>query len=183
MRDSIYGFEGGPNPPLSALHVHMIPSVMPEWAMMDDFKDLAKNHCAATSLLNALRLAENFRIPLSGEKERFAQIHKYVKNGPVFHIAPGANRYLQKVHSPWRVERIQKSVLCAALRDRCPVFLLVRGAFLHWHWIVAAGFYDDKNGARHLLIEDNWHRQDFESIPLSKLKGRYFRAAYCLVRR
>lgn len=183
MRDSIYGFEPVKAGETAGTGVHLITGWPPEWAIMKDFDDLARNHCCATSLLNALRLAENFASPAAAEHARFALIHRYLPNGPVFFMVRPANLYLQAAKLPYRVVPLKKEEICSALQKGHPVFLLLCGSLFRWHWVVAAGFCDDENGARHLLLEDNWHRTGYEQIPFSKLTGLYFRSACCLISR
>jgi|GEM_PF-702908 len=51
--------------------------------------------------------------------------------------------------------------ICSALTGGNPCALLVAAGPLNWHWIMAVGFVEYKDGGHQLLIVDNWTRRGF----------------------
>ena len=141
-----------------------------------DFEDQAKNHCAATSLVNLLLLAHITELfpPIGSdmpEKERyaglFARVHRSLPNGPVFAMTRRSNAFFAQNGVPMQAEKLfgpgpvplsekQRLIYESLHAGRPCALLLIAGPFL-WHWVVALGCDGDS-----LLIEDNWHHRGLQ---------------------
>ena len=137
------------------------------WAATGDFRDLAKNHCAAVAVTNLALyfssrgydgLMPGYRTP-EGRRETFREVHQRVGNGPVFSIARKAKRFFRRRGVPLRVARANtlSEIEQAIDRDR-PVAIQISDGLLSWHWVLCVGTLRDFRGGVYLRVVSGWHR-------------------------
>lgn len=147
------------------------------FAVTSDYADIARNHCAATMLTNALMRCCPAYAGSRGARQVFREIHRIVGNGPVLWLSPRANRYLRRAGLPISCVQVNRrpgrggcaallAVMRAALADGRPCAALVAASILHWHWILVLSIEYDHAGDASLLISDGWtpHRV-FRYVP------------------
>lgn len=139
------------------------------FAVTGDYAAIARNHCAATMLTNAVAML----CPESLHRS-FAEIHRVIGNGPVLRLARPANRYLQQAGVPYICEQYDRHLtegsperLAGIAREELlagrPAALLVAASSLRWHWVLAL---PGEESGEALLISDSWHaRQVFQYVP------------------
>ena len=152
------------------------------FATTGDFQNDARNHCAATTVLNLLLLSEAARAPQPGTaaaRDLFLRVHRYIGNGPVFRLAPKAARLFREEQipltsealSPRQIRRSSKrggiaAYIAGELRRGNYCAVMVEAAVFAWHWVLVTGYKFQENGGTVLLVEDNWHRRGMqEYIP------------------
>lgn len=135
------------------------------YSVTSDFSDQARNHCAATMIINTLAVCCPGRLQFMNLSVVFREVHFYIGNGPVLNIARRANRFFrnaqvplvcrQYTRRPWEVRpdrlvQIGQEEIAKGNALGC----LVAAGPLHMHWILAA---PDKAADGSILIIDNWH--------------------------
>lgn len=135
------------------------------YSVTSDFTDQARNHCAATMLLNLLEICCPERLHNLHLSAVFREVHFYIGNGPILYIARRANRLFrntqvplvcrQYTRRPWEV-RPDRLVQIGreAIANGNALGCLVMAGPLHMHWILAA---PDQDADGSVLIIDNWH--------------------------
>lgn len=135
-------------PDTQALPHSIDPNHAWSFAVTSDYTAIARNHCAATMLTNAVRLLQPAESLTQDVKALFIAIHQIVGNGPVLHLQRRANRYFDSAHLPIRCEQINRrciesrpdrltSLAWSDLADGHPVALLVAASLFRWHWVLA----------------------------------------------
>lgn len=120
------------------------------WAVMDEFSDIAKNHCGPTFITN---LAIYFQskgyknLLIDGDiKKTFEHIHKMTGNGPVITTARTAQKYFAQrgyklsYRNVGSFEEIKK-----AINGQMPLSLLIMQSLFEWHWVMGIGYLDSKD--------------------------------------
>lgn len=120
------------------------------WAVMDEFRGFAKNHCGPTFITNlAVYFHSNGYENLLIEndiKKTFTHIHKMTGNGPVITTARTAKKYFFErgyklnYSSVKSFEEIKK-----AIDDHMPISLLIMDSIFAWHWVMGIGYLDSKD--------------------------------------
>lgn len=151
--------------------VLLSPRLM-NWASMEDFSDVAKNHCGATMLTNYLLLLEesntsdsvrtNIRHTSESALRRalFQSVHTYVPDGPIFRMSTRANRYFKKEEISARLLPIRAGELRSRLDEGHPCALLIARSLFHWHWVLVVGYVEKPDGTCAFAVVDEWHHQD-----------------------
>ena len=120
------------------------------WAIMDDFSDLAKNHCAPTFITNLAiyfqaKGYENLLID-NDIKKTFTHIHKMTGNGPVITTARTAKKYFFQRGYRLKYETVKSfSEIKKAIDDNMPISLLIMKSIFSWHWVMGIGYLDSKD--------------------------------------
>lgn len=138
------------------------------YAVTGDYADIARNHCAATMMTNLMLVHYGEDPGCRDRRALFRDIHRFIGNGPVLHIAGRANRYLRENRIPMTcaqrnrhlTERDPGRLITAAqeeLHAGRPCGLLVAASPLQWHWVLAIAAERDTAGATSFRIADGWH--------------------------
>lgn len=147
------------------------------YAVTSDYDDIARNHCAATMMVN-LMLRCYAQDPMCRDRrELFLGIHRIVGNGPILFLPRRANRYLASRGVPMACGQV-----CRRLTETRPdrlsdlaqrelaagnaCALLVAESLLNWHWVLAVSVKIRPSGTAAFCIVDGWHaRRVFYYIP------------------
>lgn len=133
-----------------------------DWAIMDEFEDIAENHCGATAVTNlALYFANRGHSNLKINNSRldtFKAVHKIVGNGPVMTIAGSAKEYFKNRGYTLKYSSLGdfSGIKTATTKDRPCGILLADGLF-SWHWILSVGWRQYSNGGNYMRIMDGWY--------------------------
>ena len=139
--------------PQGAFTAHNLPSLPSRWFCTDDFKHLARNHCAAVCVMNVLLY---FR-----QKCPFECVHRHIGNGPVFSLRKAKAWFsLHKIHSVNQLE--------SALSFGQPCAMMVSTPRHDWHWVLVTGIREYPNGSCWLQIADGWHSEDVRFCRLER---------------
>ena len=123
------------------------------WFVTDDFKETAKNHCAAVCVMNALLYF--------GQNCSFSAVHSLIGNGPVFTFRKAKHWFhLHKVRSNQQLK--------AQLSAGRPCALLLSTPRHEWHWVFVTGYLDYPDGSCWLSIADGWHCDEERYLPLHR---------------
>lgn len=144
----------------------------------NDFKDCAKNHCAATSLTNICiyYASKGYKnIIKDNYLATFKDIHKLVGDGPVFKLSGKAKKYFKNNNLVLHTEKLNNLADIKKSIDKGhPVVLLLMDALFNYHWILVFGYSED-----YLEIIDNWHK-DHRFYKLNKGSKLLSAKAYIL---
>lgn len=148
------------------------------FATTGDFQNDARNHCAATTVLNLLLLSGAAESPQPGTaaaRALFLRVHRYIGNGPVFRLAPKATRLFRAEQIPLTAEAVSPrqlrsssgsagiaAFIAGELRRGNYCAVMVEAAVFAWHWVLVTGYKAAENGGTVLLVEDNWHRRSMQ---------------------
>lgn len=147
------------------------------YAVTSDYDDIARNHCAATMMVNLMLERCGEEQVCRDLRELFWSIHGFIGNGPVLYLARRANRYLVsegislicRQTSRRITERYPRRLLDLAHREVTagrPCALLVAASPLNWHWVLAIGMESNRAGMVRLHIVDGWHaRRLYTYVP------------------
>ncbi len=139
--------------PQGDFSTHNLPSLPLRWFCTDDFKHIARNHCAAICVMNALLYY--------GQHCTFESIHRHIGNGPVFSMRKAQRWFhLQKVRNTEQLE--------AALTAAQPCALMLSTPRHEWHWVLVTGICDYPDGSRWLCVADGWHNDDLRFYRLEQ---------------
>ncbi len=150
-----------------SMHQRLVSPADTDWAATFDFNDLAKNHCAATTITNyALWYLREYlgRQDADGTnasviKQIFTDVHRYIPNGPVLRLKNRAARFFRAAKLPIEVVSIKEEAIQDELDAGNPVAIMVAASVMQWHWVLVVGYIFSEDGTRSYLIEDNWHRR------------------------
>lgn len=135
------------------------------YSVTSDFNDQARNHCAATMILNTVAVCCPERLRDLNLSVVFREVHFYIGNGPILYIARRANNFFLNARVPlvcrqysrrlWerRPDRLVQIGQAEIAKGNALGCLVMAGP-LHMHWILAA---PDKAADGSVLIIDNWH--------------------------
>ena len=133
------------------------------WAIMDDYEDIATNHCGATAVTNlALYFAEigKSNLKINGSKrDTFIAVHNIVGNGPRPTIANDAVQYFKSRGYTLNYSSANDYELYKiAIRQNKPCGVLLADAYNEWHWILGIGYrnYIDFPG-QYMHAIDGWN--------------------------
>ena len=134
-----------------------------DWAEMNDYNDIASNHCGATAVTNlALYFAKNGSTNLvinDSKDETFEAVHDIVGNGPVMIIAGHAETYFSNRGYDLNHSSVGNTseIVTATTNDRPCGILLIDGLFA-WHWIIGVGWRQyTASGDFYIRVNNNWN--------------------------
>lgn len=134
-----------------------------DWAKMNDYNDIASNHCGATAVTNlALYFAKNGSTNLvinDSKDETFEAVHDIVGNGPVMIIAGHAETYFSNRGYDLNHSSVGNTseIVTATTNDRPCGILLIDGLFA-WHWIIGVGWRQyTASGDFYIRVNNNWN--------------------------
>lgn len=160
--DGDYGFINLKDMPSSSYVPKTILSAKTtDWAIMDDYDDIARNHCGATTVTNlALYFAKrgNTNLTINNKLDTFKAVHNIVGNGPSMIIAPSAKQYFKDRGYTLNYSSVRDfdGIKSAADSDNPCGVLLADGLF-SWHWIISVGYRQYDSGGNYMQIMDNWY--------------------------
>lgn len=155
--NNTYGFINGKHLPNISLDEKTIVNNNLKFVTTNDFKDCAKNHCAATLMMNLSIYYANLGFDKLINKDirnTFNNIHEYIGDGPIFFLESKAKRYIKKcgyILITNKLANIEEIKQC--IDDGIPCAMLLMDALFNWHWVLAVGYKDN-----YLQIIDNWHK-------------------------
>jgi hypothetical protein len=164
-KDPTYGIKNEKDLPSGKYKERIIKSAASvNWAIMNDYNEIAKNHCGATAATNLAlyftrrgytNLAVKNKKGQRSKRETFKSVHKYVKNGPQLFIARNTKKYFKKrgYNLKYSGANNLKSVKNAISKNR-PVGILIAGP--QWHWIICVGYREYKNGKAYMRVVNGW---------------------------
>lgn len=139
-----------PQKAFSARNLSFTPQ---RWFCTDDFKQQARNHCAAVCIMNAMLYYKH--------RPSFESVHHLIGNGPVFHLRKAKEWfYLHKIRNTEQLE--------SALAAQLPCALLLSTPRHEWHWVLVTGIREYPDGSRWLCIADGWHSDDLRFYRLQQ---------------
>jgi len=167
LKNRSYGFIYSETLPEKGYTEINIPVAKERVAITGDYFDIANNHCACICTMNMVLILRSHRIGdisrcrLGNDRLKlFKNIHRIVKNGPVFLYKPKLNRFLKSVGSKLQAvpitafEDIENSI-----KGNVPVALLVNAGITLWHWVLVIGIRYYNNGDIYLNILDGWNKR------------------------
>ncbi|MGF7060657.1 hypothetical protein [Brassicibacter mesophilus] len=134
-----------------------------DWAIMDEFDDIANNHCGATAVTNlALYFAKRGETNLKINNSRldtFKAVHKIVGNGPVMMIAGNAKEYFKDRGCTLSYSSVSNfSGIKSAIKNDRPCGILLADGLFSWHWILSVGWREySSSGGSYMRIMDGWY--------------------------
>lgn len=143
------------------------------YAITGDYMTIARNHCAATMLTNAVMLLAPTYPKVHDPQALFREIHDFIGNGPVLRLQNKTNRYLMTARLPYTCRQVNRGILESSparlvslahqdLAAGRPAALLVAASPLRWHWVLALPEAPTQQAhslrsADAFTIIDNWH--------------------------
>jgi len=133
------------------------------WAVMQDFEDIANNHCGATAATNiALYFATTVNPNIkknNSVRDTFIDLHSRIGNGPVLNFNNELKAYISSRGStlnysaqlPNTFSEVKK-----AIGERRPLSLLLMGGPFNYHWIVGVGYREYDNGEKYVRVVTGW---------------------------
>ncbi|MDU6266726.1 MAG: hypothetical protein E6600_19795 [Anaerocolumna aminovalerica] len=133
-----------------------------DWAIMDEFDDIANNHCGATAVTNlALYFAQRGKTNLkinNSKLDTFKAVHKIVDDGPVMTIAGKAKEYFKNRGYTLNYSSISHfDEIKTATTNNRPCGVLLADGLFSWHWILSVGWRQYSNGGNYMRIMDGWY--------------------------
>jgi len=137
------------------------------WQVTSNFKNIAKNHCAAVAVTNLAmyfykcgyyNLMVDTRRKGRSAYETFVEVHKIVGNGPVVTVAEKAKKYFKsrgyslKSSSVFSIGAVKK-----AIDKNRPVVTLIANGLFSWHQIICIGYRMYTGGAFYMRVIDGWN--------------------------
>ena len=177
--DVSYDFIDKEDLPAGVCHSSTLPTSGIKWAVMEDYEDIAHDHCAATSATNVIVYFDHIGYDIlenNNIDDTFETLHASVGNGPVFDFTGdlvdycsnhgytlGYNNYL-------RYSEIQDAIsndhICA---------LLIDATILAMHWVLCIGWreYEPQYGGDlYFQIITNW-KDNLNKYYMSSIDSYY----------
>lgn len=158
-----YGFIYISNMPSGSFtHDYIVGALSVDWAIMDDYNDIADNHCGATTVTNlalyfTARGKSNLKINNSKD-DTFFHVHNIVGDGPKVAIANYAVTYFNyRGYSLSYASADTESAIITATTNDQPCGILLCDDLLSWHWVLGVGWrrYMQSNDF-YIRINNNW---------------------------
>ena len=143
-----------------------------EWAVTLDYRNMARNHCAAVFVTNlALYFAElgyKELIINNSISDTFKEIHEIVGDGPVPLLAVKAKVYFARRGYDLGYERVRSlKDLKRSIASNHPLGLLLTDGIVHWHWVMVLGWRKYPSHGKYLRIADGWNRKGNRFYPIN----------------
>lgn len=136
-----------------------------DWAIYDDYNDIAHFHCGAVAVTNialyyATRGYTSLKVDNSKDKT-FEAVHKFVDNGPMPTIAGYAVEYFASrgyTLNHCEVSNVTStfSGLQSAIQNNRPCAILLADAVFNWHWVVCVGWRSYGGNLNYMQIVNGW---------------------------
>lgn len=133
-----------------------------DWAVMNDYNNIASNHCGATAVTNlALYFAKrgNSNLKINNSKrDTFVAVHQIVGNGPSLTIASSAVTYFSNRGYTLNHSGVgNTSAIKTAINNNRPCGILLADGLFSWHWIIGVGWRQyTSNNDFYIRINNNW---------------------------
>ena len=166
-----------PADPDDTFRLFPLPS---SFAVTGDFKDIAKNHCCATTVTNLalLKKAKNGTAPEGSADIRtlFQAVHHHIGNGPVLSMPPGGRKAFADTGlvfnyaklSPGSDPQLTSSGFARQAMDTLqgghPLALMLADSLFQMHWVTVIG-YRTFGQEFYLEIMDSWHKEPWYYRP------------------
>lgn len=134
-----------------------------DWAIMNDYNDIASNHCGATTVTNlALYFAKRGKTDLkinNSKRDTFVAVHQLVGNGPVMTIAGDAVTYFSSRGYTLNHSSVgSSSAIKTATTNNRPCGILLADGLFAWHWVIGVGWRQyTSNNDFYFRINNNWN--------------------------
>ncbi|MDO5041424.1 MAG: hypothetical protein Q4D95_04975, partial [Peptoniphilus sp.] len=108
------------------------------WSTTEEFKNMAKNHCATVCATN---LALYFEVTRDNPHKIFREIYKYMGDGPKIKVEGAMKRYFRDLGYDLKLEKIRRrDEIKKSLDEGKPIILLLAGSLVNWHWVLVTGY-------------------------------------------
>lgn len=163
--DEDYGFINWDDMPSSTYFYDRISISGIDWAIMNDYNDIANNHCGTTTMTNiAIYYASNGypdAMQNGNKDDTFRVMHNYIPNGPQFDLASKAQDYFSEecgYNLYYDTTYGSFTEMKEAIRNNHPLAVLLINHLFSMHWVVGVGYreYHLVDGMNYLQIVNNW---------------------------
>lgn len=139
-----------------------LPGSGRRFAVTGDYREPARNHCAAVCLANVILCLKAGRTVRQEERDRiFRRTYALLGNGPLFtrEFRKGAGNALYEAGlTGCRLRPCgSPGAVRSCLEQGSPCAVLVMIAPLDWHWVLAVGCREYEDGSFYLRICDGWN--------------------------
>lgn len=133
-----------------------------QWVQMNDYNDIAHDHCGATAATNLAMYFSNqgyFDLEKGSARDTFIAVHNIVGNGPIFELSGKVEKYFSSCGYNLSCSSVAVlDTLKDALDYDHPCDLLLADSIIAWHWILAFGYRDYYSGDFYIQIMDEWNK-------------------------
>lgn len=160
--DGDYGFIEWDDMPSGGYSEKRLPVSGVQWVQMNDYNDIAHDHCGATAATNLAMYFSNqgyFDLEKGSARDTFIAVHNIVGNGPIFELSEKVDKYFSSCGYNLSCSSVAVlDTLKDALDYDHPCDLLLADSIIAWHWILAFGYRDYYSGDFYIQIMDEWNK-------------------------
>lgn len=160
--DGDYGFIEWDDMPSGGYSEKRLPVSGVQWVQMNDYNDIAHDHCGATAATNLAMYFSNqgyFDLEKGSARDTFIAVHNIVGNGPIFELSGKVDKYFSSCGYNLSCSSVAVlDTLKDALDYDHPCDLLLADSIIAWHWILAFGYRDYYSGDFYIQIMDEWNK-------------------------
>ena len=160
--DGDYGFIEWDDMPSGGYSEKRLPVSGVQWVQMNDYNDIAHDHCGATAATNLAMYFSNqgyFDLEKGSARDTFIAVHNIVGNGPIFELSGKVEKYFSSCGYNLSCSSVAVlDTLKDALDYDHPCDLLLADSIIAWHWILAFGYRDYYSGDFYIQIMDEWNK-------------------------
>ncbi|MCI6965803.1 hypothetical protein MR810_01640 [bacterium] len=133
-----------------------------DWAIMNDYNDIASRHCGATAVTNlALYFAQRGRSNLkinNSKRDTYVAVHGIVNDGPTLAIAGSATTYFSNRGYSLNHSGVgNAAAIKTATTNNRPCGILLADGLFAWHWIIGVGWRQySSSDDFYIRINNNW---------------------------
>lgn len=144
-----------------------------------DTKNIAHNHCGAVLATNLWVHSLPYPLPVSEQVAYFKIIHSYIGDGPVVCLESKIRRFLKREKQSLATYRTKnQQEIKASLQLGLPLALLLAKDPLNWHWVMAVGYREYKDGTLYLQVVTGWHQKAVYYYPINQTSKLVLSKAY-----